>query len=266
VPGGATGGQHVIRSGEVVAERDRSIRADEDSAGIANAGCQGGSTFCLDFQMLRSPGVGHGEGGGGVVHEHARGLAGQRREHSVTMTGGGELRGERIFGAVGEAGVGGDQQARRQRVVLRLGDQVGGDEAWDSGVVGDDRHLGRARLPVGADGPEQQPFGGRDVHVAGAGDDVGSRAVGGAVGEHGDRLRAAGRVHLLDAEHGANGEDDRVRPPAVCCFGRRGDGDLRDPGHLGGDHVHDHRGGDRDQPAGYVHARPADGDIALGDR
>jgi hypothetical protein len=83
------------------------------------------------------------------------------------------------------------------------------------GVVGDDRDLGRAGLGVGADGAEQQPLGRRDVDVARAGDDIRGRAVRRAVGEHGDRLGAAGRVHLGDAEQRARGQHGRMRQAAV---------------------------------------------------
>ena len=124
------------------------------------------------------------------------------------------------------------------------------------GVVGEDRDLGRAGLGVGADGAPEQPFGRGDVDVARAGDEVGRCAVGGAVGEHRDRLRAAGRVHLVDAEQRAGGEHGRVRQAAVLGLRRRGHRDLADPGHLGRDDVHDHGGRVGDQPAGHVDARP----------
>ncbi len=220
VPGGAAGGQHVIRPGEVVAERHGGVRAHEDGAGVADPGRQGAGIVGLDLQVLRRPGVGDGESGVEVVHEHAGGLAVQGLAHPFPVAGGCQPRGQRLLGAVGEAGVGGDQQARGQRVVFRLGDQVGGDEVRRGRVVRDDRHLGRAGLRVGADGAEQQPLGGRHVHIAGPGDDIGGRAVGGAVGEHGDRLRTARRVYLLHAEQGAGGEHGRGGQPAVSGLRR----------------------------------------------
>ena len=167
---------------------------------------------------------------------------------------------------VGQRGAGGDQQARGQRVVLGLGDQVGGDEAGLGAVVGDDGDLGRTRLGVDGDAVAQQPLGRRDVDVAGPGDDVDRRALVGAVAEHGDGLRAAGRVHLGDAEQRARGQDRRVRQAAVLGLRWRGDGDLGDAGHLGRDHVHQHRRGVGDQPARYVDAGPADRQVPLGDR
>ena len=83
-------------------------------------------------------------------------------------------------------------------------------------VVGEHRDLGGAGLGVDADDALEQPLGGGDVDVAGAGDQADRLAhvvaVVDAVGERGDRLGAAHRPHLVDAEQGAGGEDRRVRP------------------------------------------------------
>ena len=91
-------------------------------------------------------------------------------------------------------------------------------------------------------------------------------AVGRAVAEHRDRLRAAGRVHLGDPEQFAGGQHGRVRLPAVLGLRRRGHRDLADPGHLSRDHVHHDRRRIGDQAARHVHARPPDRQVALGDR
>ena len=56
--------------------------------------------------------------------------------------------------------------------MLGLADQVGGDVHRVGGGVGEDRDLGRAGLGVDADHAAHQPFGGGDVDVARAGDDV----------------------------------------------------------------------------------------------
>ena len=146
--------------------------------------------------------------------------------------------------------------------MLGLGDQVGRDEFRIRGVVGDDRDLGRAGLGVGADRAEQQPLGRGHVDVARAGDGVHGGTVGRAVPEHGDGLGPAGGVDLLDAEQRARSEHGRAGQ--AVFLRRRGHRDLRHPGHLGRNHVHQHRGRVGDQAARHVHARPAHGDIALG--
>ena len=157
------------------------------------------------------------------------------------------------------------QQAGSQLVVLGLSNQVSRDIRRVSRVVREDPDLGRARLGVDADDTADQPFGRGDVDVARAGDDVGRCAVGGAVGEHGYRLRAARRVHLLDAEQGAGREHGRGRQSTVPGLRRRGHRDSGDPRHLGRDDVHDHRGRVGDQPAGHVDTGPAHRYITLGD-
>ena len=159
--------------------------------------------------MLRCPHVGDRQRGGGVVHQHAGGLPGESGLHRVAVPGRGDLRTQFGLGALGEPCVGGDQQACGQRAVLGLGDQVSREEPGVGGVVGDDRDLGRARLGVHPDGAGQQPLGRGHVGVAGPGDHVHRGAVGGAVGEHGDRLGTTHRVDLADAEQRARGQDGR---------------------------------------------------------
>ncbi len=254
-----------LESGQVVAQRDGGIRADEHGAGVADPRREAGRIGCLDLQVLGRPDIRDRERGGGVVHQHAGGLPGQRGLHRVPVPCGGDLGAQFRLGALGDAGVGGDEQAGGQRAVLGLGDEVGGEEPRVGGVVGDDRDLGRARLGVHPDGPGQQPLGGGHVGVAWAGDHIHRGAVGGAVGEHGDRLGAADRVHLLDAEQRAGGQDGRCGQAAVVRAGRGGDGDPADAGDLRRDHIHDHRGGQRYQAGRYVHPGPVHRDVPLGD-
>ena len=88
---------------------------------------------------------------------------------------------------------------------------------------------------------------------------------GRAVGEHRQRLRPAGRVHLAHAEQRARGEHGRVRQPALGGLRRRRHGHRADAGDLGRDDVHHDRGGIGHQAAGDVHPGPADRDEAPGD-
>ena len=253
------------RGRQVIPERDRRVRAGEHRAGVGHPGRQLGRVPGLDLQVLGRPGVADGERGVFVVDQHAGGLAVEGFLYPLAVPGGGYLPGELLIDAVGQGGVGGDEQARGELVVLGLGDQVGGDVPGVGGVVGDDRHLRRAGFAIGADHAAEHALGRGHVDVARAGDDVGRRAVLRAVGEHGQRLRAAGRVHLGHAEQRARGQHGRVRQAAVADLRRRR---YRDRGHargLGRDDVHHDGGGVGHQAAGDVHPGPPDRDEAAGD-
>ncbi len=184
----------------------------------------------------------------------------------VDVLGGRDLRLQLLVHRVRELDGVGDEDGGRERVVLGLADQVGGDVHRVGGGVGEDRDLGRARFGVDADLAGEVALGGGDPDVAGAGDHVGGRAGLGAVGEHRDGGGATGGVHLVDAEQRARGEDRRVRKPAELGLRRGGEGDRLDAGLLGRDDVHDH-GGRVDGPAtGRVEPDPVDGHPLLGDR
>ena len=82
-------------------------------------------------------------------------------------------------------------------------------------VVGEDQNFRRAGDHVDADLAEDAALGGCDKGVAGT-DDLGDRSDGpGAIGERGDRLRAADAVDLVDA-----GERAAARTSGLS--GRRG--------------------------------------------
>ena len=83
--------------------------------------------------------------------------------------------------------------------MLGLGEQVGGDEGGIGGAVGEHDDLRGAGDHVDADDAEHAPLGRRHIGVAGA-DDLADRRDGRrAIGERGDRLRAADAVDLVDA-------------------------------------------------------------------
>ena len=84
--------------------------------------------------------------------------------------------------------------------VLGLGEQVGGARGRVGGLVGDHEHLARPGGQVDRDAARDEQLRRGHPPVAGP-DDLGDRRDRlGAVGERGDRLRAADRVHLVDAE------------------------------------------------------------------
>ena len=79
--------------------------------------------------MLRRPRVAHRERRVLVVDEHAGGLAIEGFFDPLAVPGRGDLRRELSVHVVGQGGVGGDEQAGGELVVLGLGDEVGGDVA-----------------------------------------------------------------------------------------------------------------------------------------
>ena len=165
------------------------------------------------------------------------------------------------------------------RIVLRLGEQVGGHVLGVGPSVGQNGDLGGPRLGIDADRPHDGSLGGRHVDVAGTGDDVhapaqdlspGVRAVGvvlgvGAVGEHRDGLGTADGVDLGDPQQRARRQDRGVGQARELGLRRAGQGDLLDAGDLGGHRVHHHAGGVDRQPSGNVEPHPFNGDPALGD-
>ena len=236
--------------------------ADEDGAGVADAAGAHRGVGGDDFEVLGGPGIDDLEPVVQVVDQDVGGLAVEGRLHPLAVPGGFDLADQLGVDGVEQLGAGGHQQAGRQRVVLGLGDQVGGDVRRDRRVVGQDRDLGRSSLGVDAAAPLDQTLGGGDVDVARAGDDVHRSAPLDPVREHRDGLGAAHGPHLVDAEQGAGGQHDRVRQPV----GLRGAGDREaaDPGDLGGDDVHHHAARVGDATARHVEPDPADRHPALG--
>ncbi len=133
--------------------------------------------------------------------------------------------------------------------MLGLADQVGGHVDRVGGVVGQDRDLGRSGLGVDAHLGAADPLGRRDVDVAGAGDHVhrrqfGAIGVGAAIGQQGDRLGAAHRPDLLDAQQRRGGQDGGVRQGLEGAgpggLRRAGDHQRLHAGDLRGHDIHDH--------------------------
>ena len=104
----------------------------------------------------------------------------------------------------------GDQDGLRERVVLGLAEQVGGDPGGVLGAVGDHDDLGRAGDQVDADPAEHLALGFGDISVAGP-DDLVDRGDGrGAERERGDRLGAADPVDLVDPGQVRRDQDQGV--------------------------------------------------------
>ena len=272
MPRAAAGGQHVVGAGAVVAERHRAVRADEDRAGGPDPGGHRGGVGGLDLEVLGRVRVHDGQPVVHTGHQDAAGLrAAQRGRDALGVLGARDLPLELGVHRVGQLDRVGDQHARRERVVLGLADQVGGDVHRVGGAVGEDGDLGRAGLGVDADQPAQQALRRGQVDVARPGDHVdrlehGAVGVRAAVGEQCHGLRAADRPHLGDAQQRGRGQDRRVRPAAEAGLRRRADHERLDARGLRRHDVHHHaRRVDR-EPARRVQPDPAHRHPALGDR
>ena len=98
----------------------------------------------------------------------------------------------------------------RGGIVLGLAEQVGGDPVGIVLAVGDDEDFARPGDHVDADDAVELALGLGDLGVARADDHVDRLDPLGAVGERGDRLRAADPPDLVDPDEMRGGEDQRV--------------------------------------------------------
>ena len=127
------------------------------------------------------------------------------------------------------------------------------------GALGrDDREVAGPREAVDADEARHLALGLLHPQAAGTHDDVDGPDRLGAVGERGDRLRAAHAVDLVGPAQRGCGEDDGMTG--------RGDDDLVDPRGTGGDGAHDHRRRVRVAAAGRVDGGAAHRHLAQPDR
>ena len=152
---------------------------------------------------------------------------------------GGEVAFDRLRHLRGEFGVVGDEDRLRGEVVLGLRQEVGGDPCGVVAAIGHHQDLRRAGDHVDADPAEDPALGRRDIGVAGPDDLVDRRDRRGAVGQRRDRLRAADPVDFVDPAQARRRQHQRVEHPVRR---RHHHHQPLDPGDLGRDRVHQHRG------------------------
>ena len=111
-----------------------------------------------------------------VLDEHVGALVGQGGLDPLAVPGRRHLLAQLDVDGVEQLDAVAHQQAGGLRVVLGLGDQVGGDVRRIGVRVGQDADLGRAGLGVDPAAALDQPLRGRDVDVARPGDEVDRRA------------------------------------------------------------------------------------------
>ena len=145
------------------------------------------------------------------------------------------------------AAVGREQQGLRGFVVLGLRKEIHRQPVGRRAAVGNHQDLRRSGDHVDADLPEHLALRLGDVDIARPDDLVDARHGRGAIGERGDRLRAADADDALDARQRRRSEHQRIRI-------RAHHDELADAGNLRRHRVHQHRGGIGRLAAGDVEA------------
>ncbi len=139
--------------------------------------------------------------------------------------------------------------------MLGLAEQIGGDPFGIIVGIGDDQNFAGAGNHVDPDHAVELALGLGDPGVTRPGDDIDLGDPLGAIGERGDRLRPADAPDFVDSGNMRGGEHQRI----ALAFGGRGDDrQPPDPGHLGGDRVHQQRGRIGGAPARHIEPRGID--------
>ena len=249
--------------GDVVAERRGRPRADEHRAGVAHErqrarrGRRVMQLEVLGRDHVRPTSIACD----GVVDEHDA-AAGERASASISARRGASA--SRSSSAASTASATSGSQVTRTAAppgpCSACARRSAAANSARRAAVGDDHHLRRARRTTRCRRrPATSRLAGGDVRVAGPDDHV-DRADGlGAVGQRGDRLRAADPVHLVDADE--RGRRERGRGHAR----RRRPGGTHStisatPATLRGDRGHQHGRRVRGATAGHVEAGAVDRD------
>ena len=230
-PGRASRGHHVTGAGDVVANDFRRVFTQEQTAGVLDLADPGPRVVQQQAKVLRSDAVHQVHGLFQGIDQHHPSLAVKRRLGDVASGLGGQHPFYLGVHLIDQFLTVGDQDRGCQRVVLRLGDEVGGAEAGVGRFVGQHDGLGGAEYAVDVHLALDQLLGIGHEDVAGAADFVyfwnGVRSVGhGRDGRH--------SAHLVEGVHsGYLRGDYHRRVQRFSPLGRRAEDDLADAGHPG---------------------------------
>ena len=225
----------MVGAADIVADGFGRVGAEEDRAGVADLFGKTLRVGDAKLQMFGRNAVGEGRrliqiagDDDGAVVAPARPCDGAplqrlqlplyRRRHSIA-----------------ECGVVGDEDRLGAFVMLGLAHQIHRDPVGVVVAVGDDKDLRRSGDHVDADLSENPPLGGGDESVAGAGDLVHRRDRSGAIGERGDRLRAADAIDSLNPRQPRRQQNQRVH---LAVRRRRRDDEAGNARDLRRDGVH----------------------------
>ena len=154
----------------------------------------------------------------------------------------------------------GNQDGLGVLVVFGLREEVHGDPFRGRAAVAEDEDLRGAGHHVDTHLAEDGALGGGDVDIARANDLVHRRHRRGAIGQCRHRLGAADGEDPVDAGGVGRRQHEFVQ---FAGGGGHHHDQLRHPGHLGGDGVHQHRGGIGRLAAGDIEPHPVQGSDLL---
>jgi Lon protease-like protein len=230
----------VIRTGAVVTQTHRRIRADEDGAGVVHARRNGFRIGGLNLQVLGGVRIDHVEPLVNVVDEHDGALlTTERGLDALDVFGDGDLCLELLRHSISQLGAIGDEDTRRHRIVFGLADEVSCNMGCSGSAVGKNRDLGRSGFGVDPDAALEESLRRRDVDVPRPSHEIHGLARASTVREHRDRLRATDGVDLVDTKQRARRENAWVWQTAVLLLRWAGNGKAADAGGLRGYDVHD---------------------------
>ena len=230
----------MVGAGAVVAQGLGGVAAHEDGPGVAHLGqpplgvghrelqVLGGDAVDQRHRLLPAGALDQGPATGqGLAHDL---VALQGRQQAID----GGLHGIEVLGIPAH------QDRLGILIVLRLGEEVHGQPLRVGAAVGDHQDLRGAGDHVDPHLAEHRPLGGGHVDVAGPDDlvDPGHRL--GAIGQGRHRLGAAHGEHPVHPGQVGRGQHQLVEH---AVRGRHHHDDLAHPGHVGGNGVHQHRGG-----------------------
>ena len=228
----------MVWPGDVIAHRFRRVTAQEDSAGVAHLLQQGFGISSRDLQMLGGDGIGQRHGiiqrlhhdDGAIVGPAFGGDVLARQDGDLALRSGGNL--------VGKAGVIGDQDALRGRIMLGLAEQVGGDPFRIVLAIGHHQDFRRPGDGVDAHLAEHLALGGGDIGITGADNLVHGGNLCGAISQRRNGLRSA---YAIDVGYPCPFGGRQHQGIDAAATGGRDHDDARYAGDLGGYGVHQHR-------------------------
>ncbi len=239
--GRAAGRQRVVGAGNIIAKRFGAPSAHKDGAGVANAAEQAHRILAVQLQVLGRHGV-HGLDGGSHIGGHHDGSFVIERGARDLGTRG--LRHQDVDAGLDLARkllVASHQIAGRQRIVLGLGHQVCRDHHGFGRGIGQHADLGRAGDHVDSHVARDNLLGSGNKSVTRTGDLVDTRNGLGTVRQRGHGLSAAHHIDFVHAAELCRGE--RVGADQAVLLRRRHHNHALDAGNLGGNGIHEHRGG-----------------------
>ena len=242
----------MVGTGNIIAERLGAPSAHKDGAGVANAAEQAHRVLAVQLQVLGRHGIHRLDGGSHVGGHHDGALIVER---STRDLGTRRLRHQDIDACLDLARkllVAGHQIAGCQRIVLGLGHQVGRDHHGLGRGIGQHADFGGASDHVDTHVARDNLLGRSDKGVARAGDLVDARNGLGAVRQRGHGLSATHHIDLVHAAELCRGE--RVGTDQAVFLRRGHHNHALDAGNLGGNGIHEHRGGILRATAGHIDA------------